>query len=186
MGFRFRRTFRLFPGVRLNISKGGVSASVGPHGATLNLGKRGLRGTVGLPGTGMSYSTQLGSFASARANNPYVEGVQRPFKVVWLLPLGVLIVMMVGMCSTRNLSTAAPVTGVPKAAPISLRIVVATKLNCRATASEAAPVVRTLQQNQLVEVGATAGAWIKITDVKPSCWASTDYLDADIGKRAAL
>ena len=33
MGFRFRRSVRLFPGVRLNIGKRGVSASVGIRGA---------------------------------------------------------------------------------------------------------------------------------------------------------
>lgn len=59
MGFRFRQALRIFPGLRLNLSKSGVSASVGVQGATLNVGRKGIRGTVGVPGSGMSYSTML-------------------------------------------------------------------------------------------------------------------------------
>ncbi len=51
MGFRFRKTIKLFPGVRLNFSKSGVSTSIGGPGATINISKRGTRGTVGIPGT---------------------------------------------------------------------------------------------------------------------------------------
>jgi hypothetical protein len=60
MGLRFRRSFRLFPGVRVNVSKTGLSASFGGRGATLNVGPKGVKGTVGIPGTGLSYSQQLG------------------------------------------------------------------------------------------------------------------------------
>src|SRR5438105_597262 len=59
MGFlRFRRTFRIGPGLRLNLSKSGVSASVGRRGLWFTVGPRGTRETVGLPGTGMSYTEQ--------------------------------------------------------------------------------------------------------------------------------
>ncbi len=57
MGFRFRKTIGLLPGVRLNISKHGISSvSVGGKGLTYNIGKKGTRATGGLPGTGLSYS----------------------------------------------------------------------------------------------------------------------------------
>lgn len=59
MGLRFRRSFKVFPGVRLNVSRGGLSTSFGVPGATVNVGKRGVRGTVGIPGSGLSYSTML-------------------------------------------------------------------------------------------------------------------------------
>lgn len=59
MGLRFRQSFTLFPGVRLNLGKQGISASFGAPGATLNLSGRGLRGTVGIPGSGLSYSAAL-------------------------------------------------------------------------------------------------------------------------------
>lgn len=59
MGFRFRKSIKLMPGVRLNIGKTGVSASVGVKGASVNVGKRGVRGAVGIPGTGISYTENL-------------------------------------------------------------------------------------------------------------------------------
>jgi hypothetical protein len=42
MGFRFRKRIKLFPGLWLNASKSGISASVGGHGATLNLNRKGV------------------------------------------------------------------------------------------------------------------------------------------------
>jgi hypothetical protein len=52
MGFRFRRSLRLAPGIRINLSKSGSSLSLGRRGATLHFSKRGTRTTVGLPGAG--------------------------------------------------------------------------------------------------------------------------------------
>lgn len=60
MGFRFRRSVRLAPGLRINLSKTGASFSVGRRGAAVNLSERGTKATVGLPGSGLSYSTMLG------------------------------------------------------------------------------------------------------------------------------
>ncbi len=56
MAFRFRQSFRLLPGVRLNLGKRGASVSVGARGAHLTVGPKGMRTTVGLAGTGMSYT----------------------------------------------------------------------------------------------------------------------------------
>lgn len=57
MGFNFRKSFKIAPGVRLNVGKKGISSvAVGGKGARVSLGKKGTRTTVGLPGTGLSYS----------------------------------------------------------------------------------------------------------------------------------
>lgn len=56
MGFRYRKTIKIMPGVKLNLSKSGVSTSLGRRGATVNIGHGRVKSTVGLPGTGMSYS----------------------------------------------------------------------------------------------------------------------------------
>lgn len=57
MGLRFRHSFQLFPGVRLNLSGSGISASFGVPGGTLNISPRGARSTVGIPGTGVSFTS---------------------------------------------------------------------------------------------------------------------------------
>jgi hypothetical protein len=61
MGFRFSRQISLFKGVRLNLSKSGTSVSVGGRGGWLTFGKKGTRATVGIPGTGMSWSEKIDS-----------------------------------------------------------------------------------------------------------------------------
>jgi hypothetical protein len=63
MGIRFRKTIQILPGVRLNISKNGISSiSIGGHGATVNVNGQGVRETLGLPGTGISYTTKRRKF----------------------------------------------------------------------------------------------------------------------------
>lgn len=78
MGLRFSRSFKLFPGVRINLSKRGVSTSFGVKGATLNFSSRGVRGTVGLPGTGLSYSKQLTGGSKRKAPEPEDFNYWRP------------------------------------------------------------------------------------------------------------
>jgi hypothetical protein len=56
MPFRFRRSIRIAPGVRLNIGKRGVSTSVGGREGHLTAGTGGVRATATLPGTGISYT----------------------------------------------------------------------------------------------------------------------------------
>jgi hypothetical protein len=59
MPVRIRKSFNLFPGVKVNMSKGGMSITVGRKGFHLNFSKRGVRQTVGLPGSGISESSYL-------------------------------------------------------------------------------------------------------------------------------
>ncbi|AZV56788.1 DUF4236 domain-containing protein [Clostridium sp. AWRP] len=57
MGFRIRRSIKIAPGIKLNVGKKGInSVSIGGKGYTKNIGKHGTRTTVGIPGTGISYS----------------------------------------------------------------------------------------------------------------------------------
>ena len=59
MGLRFRRSIKLVRGVRLNIGLRRASLSIGGKGFTYNLGSNGSRVTVGIPASGLSYSTNL-------------------------------------------------------------------------------------------------------------------------------
>jgi hypothetical protein len=72
MGFRFRRSARPSP-LRINFSKGGlISISVGGRGASLNIPINrdgGVRTTVGLPGTGLSWSSEKSAGSAAGLPN---------------------------------------------------------------------------------------------------------------------
>lgn len=59
MPTRFRKTFKILPGVKANLSKSGLSFTVGTKGYHLNFSKRGVRQTVGLPGSGISHTSYL-------------------------------------------------------------------------------------------------------------------------------
>jgi uncharacterized protein DUF4236 len=54
--WRFFRRIPVIPGLRLNLSKSGVSASLGRKGSWTTFSRRGRRTTVGAPGTGVYYT----------------------------------------------------------------------------------------------------------------------------------
>lgn len=67
MGFRFRKSFKIAPGVRLNIGKKSVGISAGVKGARVSVNSSGRKTTtVGIPGTGLSYqkTEKIGSHAA--------------------------------------------------------------------------------------------------------------------------
>lgn len=66
MALRFRRSIKLAPGLRMNLSGSGVSWSLGPRGASVGIGRRGTYLNSGLPGSGL-YSRQRLSGASTSA-----------------------------------------------------------------------------------------------------------------------
>ena len=54
MALRFRKRIKIAPGVLVNLSRRGVSTSVGPRGATINVKPgRETRATASVPGTGL-------------------------------------------------------------------------------------------------------------------------------------
>jgi Protein of unknown function (DUF4236) len=57
MPLRFQRRITITRGISLNLNKKSVSASFGRRGAHFTVGPKGRRTTVGLPGTGLYYTT---------------------------------------------------------------------------------------------------------------------------------
>jgi hypothetical protein len=57
MGFRFQKRIKFGKFFTVNLSKSGVSGSVGVKGARVTVGHGKVTKTVGLPGTGLSYRT---------------------------------------------------------------------------------------------------------------------------------
>lgn len=74
MGFRFRKSIKIAPGVRVNVGKKGSSLSVGGKGATVNFSKKGTRTTIGIPGTGISYSKTVKHQSHSSASPTYSKG----------------------------------------------------------------------------------------------------------------
>lgn len=59
MALRFRRSMKIAPGVRVNLTKKGVSARVGPRGAGVTVGTSGTTVSAGAPGTGLHVSEKI-------------------------------------------------------------------------------------------------------------------------------
>lgn len=60
MGFRFRKSVKIAPGVRLNFGKKSTGISIGnKYGGVSMNSKSGVKARASLPGTGVSYSKKL-------------------------------------------------------------------------------------------------------------------------------
>lgn len=60
MGWRFRKSIKIAPGIKINISKSGItSATIGKRGANINIGRKGAYANLGFSGTGLSYRAKL-------------------------------------------------------------------------------------------------------------------------------
>jgi len=58
MGLNFRKSFKIAPGVRVNVGKKGVGLSVGGNGLRYSVNSSGRRTTtVGIPGSGLYYTS---------------------------------------------------------------------------------------------------------------------------------
>lgn len=70
MGFVFRKSLKLLPGISLNLSKRGFGISSGVLGARLSISSRGrVTGSTGIPGTGMSYRESLNLKSKKNSKN---------------------------------------------------------------------------------------------------------------------
>jgi Protein of unknown function (DUF4236) len=59
MNLRFRRRLKIIPGLWLNFNKGMPSISMGQGPFTLNVSRKGIRGTAALHGTGLSINETI-------------------------------------------------------------------------------------------------------------------------------
>lgn len=113
MGFRFRKIIPLGKGFRLNLSKSGISGSIGKPGTTLNIGANGVRPTVGIPGTGMSFTPSK----SSKSNKGGVQSGILISVVIWILIcLGALclgLVLILFNSSDPPIPTSTPEAKIP-------------------------------------------------------------------------
>lgn len=175
MGWRFRKSVKLFPGVRLNISKSGISTTLGSRGSSVNFGKRGTRATVSALGTGVSYSTLLSGGGTMQSKaNPVAKASSGKISGAGWAVAGLLALLAIGRCAPATTDSTATGQGSASAIP---QYVTARSLNCRADPKGGATVVRALARGQSVNVAEESGGWSKISGALP-CWASSDYLSA--------
>ena len=190
MGWRFRSSFKVAPGIRVNLGKRGASLSIGRPGATLNLGTRGARATLGIPGTGISYSTALGAGEKPRPAAQLAEAASEAKPeagsglgcVMVLVVLGGILLAALfsgggspgpGNTATPPPSAYAPAP-VPSPAPVPVPaptppaavappvVTLTHGANVRAAPSGTAPVLRTAPAGQRFQLLREEGGWLNL------------------------
>jgi Protein of unknown function (DUF4236) len=61
MAWSYRKRIKIIPGVYLNVSKKGISTSIGVRGASVTFGQNGTYLNTGIPGTGLSHRQKISS-----------------------------------------------------------------------------------------------------------------------------
>jgi hypothetical protein len=78
MGWRFRKSFKVLPGVRLNLSRRGLSTTLGSGPLSVNIGPRGVYRNLSTPGTGLSHRERLLAPSHAAPAGLHAAGVVAP------------------------------------------------------------------------------------------------------------
>lgn len=127
MGFRFRKSFKIAPGVRVNVGKKSIGISAGVKGARVSVNSSGRKTTtVGIPGTGLSYqkTEKIGGAKKAQTGGfddlPETDGVepanlppivpppqkpQKPASKATIVIMRILAVALIGMGLTLTIVT---------------------------------------------------------------------------------
>lgn len=147
MAWRFRKSVKILPGVRLNVTNRGVSTTLGGAPFSLNVGRGGMRRTISVPGTGL-YNTESVSG----------ESLARPSgRTAWVAGLGVLVLL--GMCSAASESPSAPAGPAAVVSNDSAQTIVFAQrtANCRAAATTKSDIFTKLSPGERLSIQAPAG-----------------------------
>jgi hypothetical protein len=80
MGLRFRKSFKIAPGVKLNVNKKSVGMTFGGKGAHYTVNSSGRRTTsIGVPGTGMYYQDVKNASAKSTSNQGFSQSSGQGF-----------------------------------------------------------------------------------------------------------
>ncbi|SDN03054.1 DUF4236 domain-containing protein [Siphonobacter aquaeclarae] len=76
MAWSFRKRIKIIPGVHLNVSKSGISTSIGVRGASITVGKNGTFLNTSIPQLGLYNRQQLSDGRRLPSPNPVFEEVE--------------------------------------------------------------------------------------------------------------
>jgi hypothetical protein len=195
LGWRFRRTVKILPGVRLNISRSGISTTLGPNGVSINLGKRGTRTTVGIPGTGISHSSLMSPTSeSGDEQNFSPENEKKSGCGTWaivaisLFALGKCVggvdptttapVVTTKAIPQQGLLTSQPEAGA--AADSGSDHIIGEKVEGRSNPSSTSKVTRVFQNGDAVRVVKRKRNWIKVIQNGVTFWVLAKHISTPV------
>ncbi|NML73572.1 DUF4236 domain-containing protein [Rhizobium sp. S-51] len=69
MGIRFRKSFKVAPGIRFTLSNSGASVRAGTRNVGISKGSRGTHVGASIPGTGLSAREKIGKRKTSRSGS---------------------------------------------------------------------------------------------------------------------
>ena len=97
MAWQYRKRVNVAPGVYMNISKNGISTSIGVRGASMTFGKNGTYLNTGIPGTGFYNRQRIGgqstlrvSYSAPQKSTPKIHSKGTYTATAWLCCIAAL------------------------------------------------------------------------------------------------
>ncbi|OCH58456.1 hypothetical protein A6D98_02910 [Aliivibrio fischeri] len=162
MGFKFRKRIKIAPGININLSKSGISTSIGKPVATINIGKKGIKATVGVPGSGFSYSQNL----SKSSSQGQVSSSKNTGSLFTKILVGLGIIFMLSALLNGNDSDV----------ELVYKTVTAKSLRVRSEPSAEANIVNQVIRGDRVIVESNQNGWSLVSDGKIKGWVASKYL----------
>lgn len=121
MGFRFRKSVKIAPGVKLNFGKKSAGMSIGgKYGGVSFNSKTGARVRASAPGTGLSYSTKIsesGKKCAKSSSKPVTNS--KPICLRWWY-IALIVLFAIGGLGNIGTSIGAAIFGIAVAAIMGL------------------------------------------------------------------
>jgi hypothetical protein len=197
VGWRFRRTVKILPGVRLNISRSGISTTLGPNGASINLGKRGTQTTVGIPGTGISHSSLMSPSTESGGDQKFSPiNTQKSGCGTWAIVAIALFALAKCIGGLDPTTTTAPVVrteAIPqqsvllsepeaeKTADSNSDHITGAKVEGRSSPSSTSKITRIFQNGDAVKIVKRKRNWIKVMQNGVTFWVLAKHISSSVG-----
>lgn len=194
MSFRFRKSIKIAPGVRINLSSKSASARVGPKGLGYTVSTTGKkRLSASIPGTGLSYSEVVSSQRQPTRSSPprlLASQTERSSKGPFAL---LLVAIGAGLVwyGTTSIETQTPSehpssdgyvqpelsSTTAEAAPSDQKTLFSTaNVRLRTSPSADSQIVLTVPVGSAVLTSKREGAWHRVSYGNNSGWIHGDYL----------
>jgi hypothetical protein len=112
MGFNFRKSKKILPGLRINLSKNGLGVSAGIRGARASLGATGRKTlSAGIPGSGLSYRKTLRKSNSSEidSSSENQSNLQNDYKTAKIVGWAFVVVFIYAGFTNFNLQPVASI-----------------------------------------------------------------------------
>lgn len=184
MGLRFRKSIKILPGVKLNLNKKSSSITFGGKGVHYTINSKGKRtGTIGIPGTGLSY-TETSTKRKCSNSSSFLSTKSNTFKGRHVAIISILCMLFIGGLSSNNntennielTETEIATTEETPTETIYKTLYTTTRLNVRNGPGTNYDIIDTIESGETVQVISDEANWARILSDSEIAYVSLKYL----------